>query len=1174
MDCTQCGAANEPQRKFCRECGQRLALGCAACGATNLPDDKFCGECGAPLTSASAPLTPASAAVPARGSRAGEAPDSTERRLVSVLFVDLVGFTTFSEGRDAEDVRAMLSRYFDIATEAVVRHGGAVEKFIGDAVMAVWGTPVAHEDDAERAVRSALEIVDRVEVLGAEIGVGLKARGGVLTGEAVALLDATDQGFVTGDLVNTASRLQSAADPGQVLVGERTYRSTSDAIAYDPVDPLTLKGKADVVAAWRAMRVLGERRGTGRGDAPEPPFVGRDEQLRLVKELLHATGREGRPRLVHVSGVAGIGKSRLVWELLKYVDGLSDDVFWHQGRCPSYGDGVSFWALAEMVRSRARILETDDESVAREKLRSCLAGLADDDEERQWLEPRLAHLLGLDPAPPGGRDDLFGAWRRFFECVAQRGTVVLVVEELHWADPGLMDFLESLLEWSRTAPILVLTLARPELSDKRPSWGVGVRNASAVHLDALTDDEMTRMITGLVEGLPSSAVDELVRRAEGVPLYGVETVRMLVDRGVLEQEGDRYRVVGDAGDALRDLDVPETLHALVAARLDALPEAERWLVQDASVTGFSFTLQTVSAVAGREPEDVEPSLRSLVRKEVLDQDIDPRSPERGQYRFVQSVIREVAYSTLSKSARRTKHLACARRFAAFDEDELAGVVASHYLDAYRADPSAADAEEVAALAREWVSRAAERALTLGSPQQALGFSTQALELTDDPRERAEVYLASARAARAVSSDEAAWHHARESARLFRSVGDLGRAADAVVEGGRTDAGLKGNEEIDEMLTAIIEELGDTEPARRARLLACFADRCNTTGRREEAIALSERAIVIAQTLDDDGVLREAAGAHGWAMSNLGREFESRLLFDGVVELARRDGSSSVLGRILLQASTVAFYDDPSAAITLAREASEHLEKTGVRWSLVTNLSNLVEACVDSGRWEEADDALARLHSLDVHEGENLAAMMLGEAELAAHRGDVDTALRQLESMTLLVDESAVLPMRTWFLRIRGLVHQVGGDSIAALADARDSLQRDPMGTNAGASVWLGIKAAASLRDAVALREMIHAAATFRGRWSRVGVRTAAAALAVLEDDAGNGPGGASARAVREVLDGWDDLDLPLDHATAVLAVACAGGAGSVPRDHAQRARAYVDSRGAVSLQARFAEVGL
>ncbi len=741
MDCTQCGAANEPQRKFCRECGQRLALTCAACGAANLADDKFCGECGTPLSSASAPPPQASASAAARGSRAGDAPDSTERRLVSVLFVDLVGFTTFSEGRDAEDVRAMLSRYFDIATEAVVRHGGAVEKFIGDAVMAVWGTPVAHEDDAERAVRSALEIVDRVEVLGAEIGVGLKARGGVLTGEAVALLDATDQGFVTGDLVNTASRLQSAAEPGQVLVGERTYRSTSDAIAYDAVDPLTLKGKADVVAAWRAMRVLGERRGTGRGDAPEPPFVGRDEQIRLVKELLHATGREGRPRLVHVSGVAGIGKSRLVWELLKYVDGLSDDVFWHQGRCPSYGDGVSFWALAEMVRSRARILETDDENVAREKLRSCLGGLADDDEERQWLEPRLAHLLGLDPAPPGGRDDLFGAWRRFFECVAQRGTVVLVVEELHWADPGLMDFLESLLEWSRTAPILVLTLARPELSDKRPSWGVGVRNASAVHLDALTDDEMIRMLTGLVEGLPSSAVDELVRRAEGVPLYGVETVRMLVDRGVLEQEGDHYQVVGDAGDALRDLDVPETLHALVAARLDALPEAERWLVQDASVTGFSFTLQTVSAVAGREPEDVEPSLRSLVRKEVLDQDIDPRSPERGQYRFVQSVIREVAYSTLSKSARRTKHLACARRFASFDEDELAGVVASHYLDAYRADPSAADAEEVAALAREWVSRAAERALTLGSPQQALGFSTQALELTDDPRERAEVYLA-------------------------------------------------------------------------------------------------------------------------------------------------------------------------------------------------------------------------------------------------------------------------------------------------------------------------------------------------------------------------------------------------------------------------------------------------
>ena len=278
----------------------------------------------------------------------------TERRVVSVLFVDLVGFTTFSEGRDAEDVRAMLTHYFDAASDAVQRHGGTVEKFIGDAVMAVWGTPVAHEDDAERAVRSALEIVDRVEALGASLALNLKARAGVLTGEAVAVLDAVDQGFVTGDLVNTASRLQSAAAPGTVLVGERTYRSVAESIACVPVEPLSLKGKAEQVPAWQALRVISEMGGSNRGAAPEPPFGGRDEELRLAKELLHATGREGRPRLLHITGVAGIGKSRLVWELQKYVDGLTETFFWHQGRCPSYGEGVDvLGACGDGPRTRA-----------------------------------------------------------------------------------------------------------------------------------------------------------------------------------------------------------------------------------------------------------------------------------------------------------------------------------------------------------------------------------------------------------------------------------------------------------------------------------------------------------------------------------------------------------------------------------------------------------------------------------------------------------------------------------------------------------------------------------------------------------------------------------------------------------------------------------------------------
>src|SRR5439155_7867215 len=321
MICSACGTANEVGRKFCKECGAALSLACPSCGASNSADSKFCGECGTPLGSGVVPV-PRTRAEP-----------STERRLVSVLFVDLVGSTSLAERRDGEEARELLNRYFDVAREVVERHGGLVDEFIGDAVMAVWGTPVAHEDDAERAVRTALEILDAVEALGGSAGLPLRARAGVLTGEAAATVGAVAQGIVAGDMVNTASRLQSAAEPGTVLVGDATYRAASRAVAFEDAGELTLKGKDESVHAWRALRVVGERGGAGRSTGLEPPFVGRSEELRMIKELLHATGREGKARLASVLGTAGIGKSRLAWEFLKYIDGLAETVWWHRGRC-------------------------------------------------------------------------------------------------------------------------------------------------------------------------------------------------------------------------------------------------------------------------------------------------------------------------------------------------------------------------------------------------------------------------------------------------------------------------------------------------------------------------------------------------------------------------------------------------------------------------------------------------------------------------------------------------------------------------------------------------------------------------------------------------------------------------------------------------------------------------
>jgi class 3 adenylate cyclase len=325
---------------------------------------------------------------------------------VSVLFADLVGFTALAEGKDAEETRDLLSRYFDLAREVIGRYGGTVEKFIGDAVMAVWGAPTAHEDDAERAVRAGLELVDAVTTL----GLGIAARAGVLTGEAAVTLGATNQGMVAGDLVNTASRLQSVAPPGVVLVGEATQRAASKAIAFEEAGPQLLKGKTSPVPAWRALRVIAERGGRNRSETLEAPFVGRDDELRLLKDLFHATGREGRARLVSAIGPAGIGKSRLAWEFLKYLDGLVDTVWFHDGRSPAYGDGISFWALGETVRRRAGLLEGDDEATTRSKLAATLAEHVPDPDERRWIEAALLALLGFESGV--GSEQLFAAGGR------------------------------------------------------------------------------------------------------------------------------------------------------------------------------------------------------------------------------------------------------------------------------------------------------------------------------------------------------------------------------------------------------------------------------------------------------------------------------------------------------------------------------------------------------------------------------------------------------------------------------------------------------------------------------------------------------------------------------------------------------------------------------------------
>ncbi|HSB37882.1 MAG TPA: adenylate/guanylate cyclase domain-containing protein [Gaiellaceae bacterium] len=721
MTCSACGADNRPGRKFCSSCGAPLAQACPACGGANEPDDRFCGECGAPLEAGARP-------------QAAQA----ERRLVSVLFGDLVGFTTLSEDRDAEEVRELLSRYFETARRVIERYGGTVEKFIGDAVMAVWGTPVAREDDAERAVRAGLELTDAVAALGEEVGASdLAMRVGVVTGEAAVTVGAEGQGMVAGDLVNTASRVQSVAEPGTVLVGERTRRASDAAVAYEDAGEHALKGKAEPVSLWRADRVIASRRGESRATGLEAPFVGRDRELRLVKELFHATAEERRARLVSIVGIAGIGKTRLSWEFEKYLDGLAGDVYWHRGRCLAYGDGVAYWALAEMVRMRADITEQEGPDAAAGKLRTTLETYVPDEQERAWIEPRLAQLLAAAEQEAFGRDDLFAAWRMFFERVAGQGPVVLVFEDLQWADPALLDFVDYVLDWSREHPLFVLTLARPEVAEKHPGWSVPKRDFTSLTLEPLRDEAMDALLAGLVPGLPGELHARIRERAEGVPLYAVETVRMLLDRGLVRREGDCYLAAEDVG----SLEVPETLHALIAARLDDLGPAERRVLDDAAVLGKTFTKPGLAALTGMPEDELEPILVSLVRKDLLTVQSDPRSPERGNYGFLQGLVQRIAHDTLSRKEQKARHLAAARHLErgwGAEETEIVEVIASHYLDAYRADPAAPDAGEIRAAARDALARAGKRAASLAANEQAQRYFEQAAELADEPPQQAEL----------------------------------------------------------------------------------------------------------------------------------------------------------------------------------------------------------------------------------------------------------------------------------------------------------------------------------------------------------------------------------------------------------------------------------------------------
>jgi tetratricopeptide (TPR) repeat protein len=827
------------------------------------------------------------------------------------------------------------------------------------------------------------------------------------------------------------------------------------------------------VRTWRALQVVAQRGGHGRSDLPEPPFVGRDEELRQLKELLATTSRDHRARLVSVMGPGGIGKSRLAWELEKYVDGVAGAIYWHRGRSPSYGQGITFWALGEMVRRRAGLAEDDDAARTRAGIAATVAEYVADEQDREWIEPALLTLLGVEPAPPGGRDVLFGAWRMFFEHVAGRGPTVLLFEDLQWADTGLLDFIESLLEWSRGVPILVVTLARPELLETRPGWASGTRHRTHLALEPLDAAAMRELLEGFVPGLPEAAVRTILERADGVPLYAVETVRALVADRRLELVDGRYRPVGE----LATLAIPDSLRSLIASRLDALEPANRSLIADASVLGHAFTIEGLAAVSGRDPGDIEARLRAMIRRELLDLDVDPRSPERGQFRFVQSLIREVAYGTLARRDRRARHLAAARFYESLGDDELAGALATHYVAAHAASDAGPEADAVAVQARLALGGAADRAAGLGAHDQAVRYLRSAIEMTAAPRDRAGLLLRAAQSANIAARHEEAEALAREAETLARDAGDRATQAKAANIRGNALIDLGQHDQAMTVLEAALTDLPDDAPAApRVELLATTSRILMRSDRYAEAVVVADRALALAEPMRDGRVIAEALNNKGASLTGMGRYREGIALLRGAVDVAREGGFVSAELRALSNLSGT--LEDVRESRRVAIEAKELALRMGHRsnaafaagtvrfddfalaedWDAVIDLDAASTVGVDEVasaiemRWISATGLMLAARGDPIDE-------LLGRlAEIGSEIADTSPAIfaRQLASMRDLLAGDHVSAYRAveepmddplleaWMLRAAWRAALWGGDA-DRVRDAAERLGRSPGG---------------------------------------------------------------------------------------------------------------------------------
>jgi class 3 adenylate cyclase/tetratricopeptide (TPR) repeat protein len=897
-----------------------------------------------------------------------------ERKIVTVLFADLVGFTSRAEELDPEDVEAILAPYHARLREELERHGGTVEKFIGDAVMAVFGAPQAHEDDPERAVRSALAIRDWALDQG-----GLEVRIAVNTGEALVNLEARPQegeAMVAGDVVNTAARMQGAAPVNGVLVGETTRRATDGIVEYREAEPVAAKGKSAPVAVWEAV-VARSRFGVDvvHGGAA---LVGRQRELALLLDALARAQAEREPQLVTIVGVPGIGKSRLVYELMQLAEAAPELIRWRQGRCLPYGDGVTFWALGEVVKSQAGIFETDEADRAEEKLAAMLDELVPG-QERAWIGKHLRPLVGLVTEGGEGETEAFTAWIRYFEALADETPLVLVVEDLHWADDKLLDFLDELVERATDAGILLVATARPELLEQRPSWGGGKPNAVTLSLSPLPDEEVARLLAALL-GSPVVEADKqqaVVTRAGGNPLFAEQYARMLAE----------YRGGGD-------LPLPESVQGIIAARLDALAPAEKALLQDGAVHGKVFWAGAVAAMDGHH--GLETTLRALERKEFLRRQRRSAVAGETEYTFRHALLRDVAYGQIPRAERAEKH----RRAAAWIEtlaegrDDHVELLADHYvraLELARAAGQAAD--ELERSARLALRDTGARALRLYAFESASRSLERALELWR-PEEHgwAEVLALRAKAAHFQGADD--------------RIELLRQASDALVEAGEDEAAG----ELEALLAEawwnrgdrerVFEHLGRaqslvaaaTSTPAKARVLSQLA-RYQALGGDAEALRTGQEALAMAEELGDAALQAHALNNIAIAYMSAG-EFDAALAaLERALELAIVANSPEAARIYNNLASVYGGMGEMERSVEAGAEAERLALRFGDRAMVRFRRANAAFLPFIEGDWDEAlaieDEFIAECEAGSGHHMEPILRMH--RAVIHGWRGDEEGA---------------------------------------------------------------------------------------------------------------------------------------------------------------------------------------